>query len=269
MTFTFKLLLLFSFLTLASCNPGKLDALADIPSSLHETSAIEVVKNKKIVWIIEDAGNKNHLYGFNTKMKLTKNIEIENAENIDWEDLTSDNLGNIYIGDFGNNSKERENFTIYKISNPEKARKKTSAEVINFSLPEDMKSADFESFFLFKNNFYIFTKDDKKCELLKVPNQIGDHVASYISEVKLKGKNTKVTSADISDDGKIVVLLNHDRLWKLTKFKSDDFFNGTIEELNFDHDTQKEGINLIGMKKVLLTDEKTKNEGGKLYLYKL
>ena len=102
-----------------------------------------------------------------------------------------------------------------------------------------------------------------------MPNQIGDHVASYISEVELKGKNTKVTSADISDNGKIVVLLNHDRLWKLTNFKSDNFFDGNIEELPFEHDTQKEGVNLIGVKRVVITDEKTKNEGGKIYSFEL
>ena len=142
MTFNFKIFLL-SFLILTSCDPGKLDALADLPGILQETSAIEVVKDKKIVWIIEDAGNKNHLYGLNPKIKMIKDIEIENAENIDWEDLTSDTLGNIYIGDFGNNSEDRKDFIIYKISNPEKAGKKTTAEVINFTLPEQMKSADF------------------------------------------------------------------------------------------------------------------------------
>ena len=74
---------------------------------------------------------------------------------------------------------------------------------------------------------------------------------------------------DISDDGKIVVLLNHDKLWKLTGYKGEDFFNGNIEEIMFDHNSQKEGINFIGPYNVLITDEKTKHEGGNLYSFSL
>ena len=43
-----------------------------------------------------------------------------NALNIDWEDLTSDSIGNIYIGDFGDNKKERKTYVIYKVNKPNK-----------------------------------------------------------------------------------------------------------------------------------------------------
>nr|WP_321243034.1 hypothetical protein [uncultured Psychroserpens sp.] len=262
-------LLLFTILISTSCNSGKLTVITDLPSSLKETSAIEKTTTSDILWVIEDAGNKNNLYGLNSKGDIIKDISISNIQNIDWEDLTSDTLGNIYIGDFGNNNKKRENFAIYKVSNPENASAETTAEVISFKLPKNMKSEDFESFFLHNGSFYIFSKTHKKMKLFKVPNTVGDHEASYISEIKLKGKNTKVTSADISSDGKTVVLLNHDKLWKLTDYNADDFFNGTIKAIEFDHDSQKEGINFIVPNKVLITDEKTKNEGGNLYSFSL
>ena len=262
-------LLLFTVLISTSCNTGKLSVITDLPSSLKETSAIEKTTTSDILWVIEDAGNKNNLYGLNSKGDIIKDISISNIQNIDWEDLTSDTFGNIYIGDFGNNNKKRENFAIYKVSNPENASAETTAEVISFKLPKHMKSEDFESFFLHNGSFYIFSKTHKKMKLFKVPNTVGDHEASYISEIKLKGKNTKVTSADISSDGKTVVLLNHDKLWKLTDYNADDFFNGTIKAIEFDHDSQKEGINFIVPNKVLITDEKTKNEGGNLYSFSL
>lgn len=262
-------LIFLSFFLINSCDSGKLSVITDLPSSLKETSAIEKTATSDILWVIEDAGNKNNLYGLNAKGDIIKDISIDNIQNIDWEDLTSDIDGNIYIGDFGNNSKKRKNFAIYKVSKPQNAETSANAEVITFKLPTDMKSEDFESFFLYNNTFYLFSKTHKKCKLFKVPNQIGDHEASYISEFKLKGKNTKVTSADISDDGKIVVLLNHDKLWKLTGYKGEDFFNGNIEEIMFDHNSQKEGINFIGPYNVLITDEKTKHEGGNLYSFSL
>ncbi|MBR9914210.1 MAG: hypothetical protein GYB32_05185 [Algicola sp.] len=255
------------FILNSSCNTGKLNALLDLPSDLEEISAIEVVKDSDILWVIEDAGNKNNLYGLDTKGQIAKDIDIDNVQNIDWEDLTSDQDGNIYIGDFGNNAKKREHFAIYKVSNPENADDSTEADVISFTLPKNMKSEDFEAFFLYNDFFYLFTKDHKKCELIKVPNIVGDHEAVYISEYELPGKHTKVTSADISEDGKTVVLLNHDKLWKLSGFSTDDFFDGDLKSIPFDHDTQKEGINLIAPNKVLITDERDKSEGGNLYSF--
>ena len=251
-----------------SCTTGKLDAISDISSSLKETSAIEKTKNSEILWVIQDAGNNNHLYGLDIEGHIVKDITVTNAENTDWEDLTSDTKGSIYIGDFGNNAKKRTEFTIYKIPKAKTISASVEAEIINFTLPKEMKSEDFESFFLHDGFFYVFSKDSKTCELIKLPNQAGEHVASYVSKVKLKGKHVKVTSADISDDGSIVVLLNHDRLWKLTNFTGDNFFNGSIEELKFEHDSQKEGINLVNDHQVLITDERNKYDGGKIYSFK-
>ena len=85
------------FLLTTNCNTGKLKVIADLPTSLKETSAIEKIKDSNIFWIIEDAGNKNNLYGINTKGKIVKDIKITNAKNIDWEDLTCDNEGNIKL----------------------------------------------------------------------------------------------------------------------------------------------------------------------------
>ncbi|OUS03572.1 hypothetical protein A9Q86_01285 [Flavobacteriales bacterium 33_180_T64] len=262
-------LLVFIVLLITSCDTGKLTVIADLPTSLKEISAIEKTMNSDILWVIEDAGNKNNLYGLNVKGEIIKDLNIDNIQNIDWEDLTSDVHGNIYIGDFGNNSKKRTSFAIYKVSNPEYSDKTINAEVISFRLPKGIKPKDFESFFLYGDAFYIFSKNHKKCKLFKVPNRIGDHVAKFISEVKLKGKNTKVTSADISDDGKTVVLLNHNKLWKITNYKTDNFFEGIIETIKFDHDTQKEGLSFISPNTVLITDEKNKNEGGNIYRFSL
>ena len=262
----FKNLLLI-IVMFTACDTGKLNVIADLPSSLEEASAIEIVSGSNLLWTIEDAGNKNNIYGFNTKGKLIKDIDISNSSNIDWEDLTSDSQGNLYIGDFGNNSKNRDDFTIYKVSNLRDDE--TTADRINFTLPKKVNSEDFEAFFLYNDFFYIFSKENKSSILLKVPNEIGKHTAKLIEDFNLDGKHHKITSADISDNGKTVVLLNHDKLWKITNFKGDDFFNGNIQELPFEHDSQKEGICFKNAGTVYITDERDKSEGGNLYTFKL
>lgn len=267
MKITIKLFIIGIFFI--SCKTGNLDVLADIPSSLTETSAIEKVKGSNLLWVIQDSGNNNHLYGLERDGKIAKDIRVLNAENNDWEDLTSDHKGNIYIGDFGNNNEKRKTFSIYKIPRVNDLETSARADLIQFTLPKDMNSEDFESFFIFHDFFYVFSKHSKTCELIKIPNEIGKHEAEYVSNIKLKGKHNKVTSADISDDGTTVVLLNHDKLWKITGFSGDNFFNGNIEVLEFDHNSQKEGVHLINNEKVLITDERNKFDGGNIYHFNL
>lgn len=261
--------LLISLIFFISCDTGKLNLLGSMPNDLKEVSAAEMTSKSNLIWVIEDAGNDNHLYGLDEKGTIKKDIAILNSENIDWEDLTSDSEGNIYIGDFGNNSEKREKLTIYKVTNPDNAGKKASSERIDFELPDHLKSKDFESFFLLDGYFYIFSKSNKTSDLIKVENKIGSQKAELITDFNLDGKHNKITSADISDDGETVVLLNHDKLWMLTDFKPDAFFKGTIKELKFDHDTQKEGICFKNDGTVYLTDERNHSEGGNIYSFNL
>ncbi|WP_282123661.1 SdiA-regulated domain-containing protein [Algibacter mikhailovii] len=266
MTFTMKSIFIL-LLLLLSCNTGDLNVIAEIDNEVDESSALEIVQGSNLLWTIEDAGNKNYLYGLSNKGKVKKKIKITNSKNIDWEDLTSDNSGNIYIGDFGNNAKKREKFTIYKVNIDTLTTNKTTAKKIHFTTPKDVKSEDYESFFLLNNNFYIFSKNHKTSLLLKVPNEIGSHKAELITKFKLDGKSTKVTAAAISPNKKTIVLLNHDKLWKITNFLSENFFEGDIEKHDFNHSSQKEGICFKDEHTVYISDERNKANVSYIYSY--
>ncbi|MEZ4792553.1 MAG: hypothetical protein R2783_03520 [Gelidibacter sp.] len=261
--------ILLNALWLISCDTGELTLVANIPNHLKEVSATEITSKSDLIWMVEDAGNDNHLYGLDENGNIKKDLTVLNSVNRDWEDLTSDKNGNLYIGDFGNNSRKRKKFTIYKILNPESANGIISAEKINFELPKGVKSKDFEAFFIYEDSFYIFSKESKNCVMLKVPDKIGSHTAALVTEFNLEGKHNLVTSADISDDGRTVVLLNHDKVWKLTHFKTDNFFDGTIESFSFGHTSQKEGVCFKNNSTLYLTDESNGAEGSNIYAFKL
>ncbi|MGJ8590983.1 MAG: hypothetical protein ACSHXF_00450 [Aquaticitalea sp.] len=261
--------LLLSALLLTSCDTGKLIVIADIPNHLKEVSAVETTPTSDFIWMIEDAGNDNHIYAMDEKGTIKKDLVVLNSENKDWEDLTSDTKGNLYIGDFGNNSKKRKTFTIYKLVNPEEATDEISSEQINFEFPKGTKSEDFEAFFVFNNQFYIFSKDSKKCRMFKVPNQVGKHTAELMDQFELEGKHNRITSADISTDGRTVVLLNHVKVWRLSDFESDHFSGGKIEELKFGHNSQKEGVCFRSHSTLLITDESNGADGSNLYAFEL
>jgi len=260
---------LFAITILLSCEKADIHVIADLPKHLNEVSAVETVSDSDHIWVIEDSGNRNELYELDTNGRIVNVIKIENARNEDWEDLTTDLDGNIYIGDLGNNKRNRRVFAIYKVRSNTLSKSETSAEIISFKIPETIKPNDYESFFIHEGFFYIFSKNDKKSILIKVPNVVGDHVAEYVTEFNLKGKDNAITSADISSDGKKILLLNHDKLWQLTGFTNEDFFGGSIDSQKFEHNTQKEGICFKDSTNIYVTDELQGFRGGNLYEYSL
>ncbi|WMI66183.1 hypothetical protein RBH94_03255 [Aestuariibaculum sp. YM273] len=262
--FTLSICLLFF-----ACSTGKLSVVADIPNNLKEVSGNEITTNSNLIWVIEDAGNRNNVYGLNDKGYIVKDIDVKNVNNLDWEDLTTDKEGNLYIGDIGNNDKNRKWLSILKISNPEAIEDETTAEVIKFKLPKGEKPKDFEAMFLFNNFFYLFSKESGKAILIKVPNIIGKHTAEILTEFNLNGKHNYITSADISEDGKTVVLLNHEKVWILTNFTDDNFFGGKLTKLPFEHDSQKEGVCFEDDNNILITDESNDDLGSNIYRFEL
>jgi len=265
----------------ASCqNSGKLALLADLPSSLSENSGIASFDGKT-VWLIEDSGNNDNIFKVGLDGKTIKHLDLKNANNHDWEDLTKDTNGNLYIGDFGNNQNKRQNLTIYKLPNPELEKgDKIKAEKIEFHYPEQKEFPpkksnlyyDTEAFFHWGNSLYIITKNrtrpyDGTAMIYKVPDTKGKYKAEFVSEwFTCDDQNAcSVTSADISPDGKIIAVLGYGTLWLITNFGFDDFYKGTIRQIDLGMRTQLEALCFLNKNTLLISDEKSPRGGNNLY----
>jgi hypothetical protein len=233
--------------------------------------------------MINDGGNPHRLYGLSRKGKIEKEFII-NAKNEDWEDLTSDDEGNLYIGDFGNNYSKRKDLTILKIKHTDLQKEEDiDVERIRFYFPEQKKFPpkkkqryfDTESFIFLNGYLYLFTRSRVsdnygKTSLYKIPAKEGNHAAQYISSFTFCNLITcSITSAAISDDKKSIVLLSSDTVLHFTDFNGDDFFSGKVTQLPLDHLSQKEGVCFKNENTLYITDEKAYGTGGKLYEFKL
>lgn len=269
---------------LLACQNGSetLTKLYSLPKKLKEVSGIVYSQKDNLFWTLEDSGNANKIYGLNIENGvIEKTITIENTPNVDWEEITKDLEGNLYIGDFGNNKNVRKDLCIYKIS--KKLLNQTNvipAYKISFSYPEQKdfppkKTAlffDVEGFFEYKNNFYLFTKNRSKgfdgtVLLYKVPNKAGYHQAVLMGKFKTcdNYNHCAVTSAAISPDASKVVLLTHDKIVLLANFKEDNFLKGKQSQLKLNHFSQKEAICFKNNETLIIADEKTKKIGGNVY----
>ncbi|MBF4465498.1 hypothetical protein [Flavobacterium sp. LC2016-12] len=283
-----KSLLLVASIFLLACqqqSDNNLKTLYSLPKKLKEVSGITYFPEKKLIYTLEDSGNKNAIYAINSDGKLDKTITISNAKNVDWEDITKDKSGNIYIGDFGNNDNERKDLCIYKVNKNQLNKDQASAEYkVSFSYPEQTEFPpkkkemfyDVEGFFEYQNNFYLFTKNRSKgfegtAFIYKIANKPGTQKATKIGEFKTCNNynHCVLTSATISPDGKKVVLLSHDKIVLFKGFKGDLFHKGTQTEIKLNHFSQKEAIVFKDNNTLLIADEKTNKVGGNVYEFKL
>ncbi len=280
---TFLSITAIALFTLASCGQKK-DITEDyitLPNNLKEVSGLHYDASSKTFWVLQDSGNNNELYQIDSTGSITHTLKVKNEKNIDWEELTSDQEGNLYIGDFGNNKNSRKDLKIIKVNKEQLGQEEAKAdEIISFEYPEQTEFPpketqlmyDAEAFFVYNDNFYIFTKNRSKgfdgtSLVYKVPNQAGHHKAQLVQ--KFKGcniyKHCAITGAAISPDQKTFVLLSHSKLWIIDGFNPNAILDGKISEHKLHHVSQKEAVSFNGNNTVYIADEVKNKAGGKIY----
>ncbi|MCD1118744.1 hypothetical protein [Chryseobacterium turcicum] len=288
-----RILVVFAFM-LMSCNPKAQDSVTksqedlktefSFPKKLKEVSGIALSQDQKIIWAIEDAGNKNVVYGLNRQGDLINDVLVENAENNDWEDITKDAAGNIYIGDFGNNENDRQNLSILKLDLKNESQKSTKViQTTKFhyegqtEFPPQKSNLlyDCEAFVEKDGSFYLFTKNRSKgfdgtFLVFQIPNKEGDFEAKLIGKLKLEGGygDAAITSAAINSKNEIV-LLTHKNIHVLSGFTANDFNSAKIQKISLEHNSQKEAVVFVDDKTLLIADEKDKKTGGNVYQFSL
>lgn len=268
-------------LFLVSCsNYGQLNYITKLPIQIDESSGLVHLKDST-VWSINDSGGKDKIYQVNFQGQLLRELKVDNAKNKDWEDLTKDEKGNVYIADTGNNNNRRKELIIYKIPNPEKEKgSRIEAKKIKFSYPDQKKyppkkkdlKYDAEALFYWQDHLYIITKNradpfDGEAFIYKVPSKKGEYKATKIgSFTPCKSYSScRITSADISPDGTKIVLLSYGKLWIISEFDKDNFTSGKIKFMDLGSTTQLEAVCFMDNSTLLFSDERRAGTGGNLY----
>jgi len=258
---------------------------SSIDEKLTEISGIEFDKKGQL-WAINDGGDEPNLYRVDRTGKINKTILVTNAKNIDWEDMTQDDFGHFFLGDFGNNENLRKWLTIYKIENPIDIKgNSTQAEIIKFTYPEQLtyppkaeqKKYDLEAFVFYKKKLYLFTKNrsvpfDGETSIYRIGAYAANHKAEKISTFTtctLYEKLCWITSAALSPNKKKLVLLDSQSIWLFENWKKDDFFSGDVYKIDLGIVTQKESVTFYDDNTIVFTDEEFMGIGRNAYVIKL
>jgi hypothetical protein len=236
-----------------SQNYDKPQVVGKIQSSeIRESSGLAVSRcQSDVFWTHNDSGDDAFLFAFNKKGEKLGTWKVANAENVDWEDIAGIKTPNgecvLYIGDIGNNSRIRDEFTIYRVKEPrvlpenQSSSKKNPlatepAQAIKFIYPDLRRDAETLMVHPLTGDVYILSKrlsgasavyklkSDSDLNKTNKLEKLTDFTVPAIP-------NGFLTGGDISPDGKRAIICdyfnayeivlpetakNFDEIWKET-----------------------------------------------------
>lgn len=257
----------------------------DLKTEHSEISGLVFHPTYQKLYMLQDKGNAAELYIYSPEGMFENTLQITNQKNTDWEDLSQDVQGNLYIGDFGNNNNDRKDLRILRIDAASLNQPTADASQITTFFYEDQKEFpprknqlmyDCEAFIATDSAFYLFTKNrskgfDGSFFVYKVPNKEGHFKAEKIAVLKgcSKYKGCAITGAAFNHNTKQLALISHNYIYLLPFLNDNSFRQEQLIIKDLGHISQKESITFKTDTELWIADEKDKTSGGKVYSFNL
>lgn len=188
-----------------------------LPGALAEASGLAVT-DASFVWH-NDSGDGPYLYRTDAGGELL-GVDTLAAGAVDYEDLTQDPAGRLYVGDFGNNRGTRRRLAVYRYD-PRTGR----TDTIAFTYPgQDGRGRgypgnhDCEALVWYRDSLHLFTKDQVfgRGRFItyhyRLPARPGVYVAELIDSLRIPRR--VITGAALTEGGSRLVLTAYNfRFW--------------------------------------------------------
>jgi hypothetical protein len=242
-------------------NLNQVGTLDQVP----ESSGLALTGQPGSLYTHGDDGNRPILYKVDLTGKLLEEIEVQ-TNSFDWESVTRDDKGYVYIGDVGNNNNTRKNLVIHRLK-PEAPNQVADIflkypDQKEFPPAKSERNFDCEATLWYQGQIYLFTKDRAQSSTSKVytvPDQPGSYTAKLLTKLAIPGQ---VTDAALSPNGRRLVLLGRQEMFVLEGNSLADILKATPRQISLAGAGQTEGA--------VFTDDNTlyiSSEQGSLYEY--
>lgn len=239
-----------------------------LPQELREVSGL-VVAGPDSLWWHNDGGNSSDLFLTDREGNIEKTVPLPTAINYDWEDLTYDDTGRLYVGDFGDNRYERTDLQVYRYD-----LLTEELDSLQFSYPNDERY-NVEAFFWHRDSLHLFTKSSIRRACLAtyhfvVPATVGHHTAEFRDSLLLK-KRVVTAAAVHPETGQVALLAYYFKLrlgflpysaanvYYLTDYPEGHFLRGKMQSRRISCfvATQYESLDFLTPEFLLVASEQT------------
>jgi hypothetical protein len=196
------ILLIFGVLVSPYCLLAQLPARFKLPQELREVSGL-YIQHADSLWWHNDSGDAAKVYQTNGHGELRQTITLPTRA-IDWEDITADGQGRIYLGDVGDNRRQRTQLKIFRYD-----LARAHLDSIVFQYPNG-QHYDVEAIAWYRDSLHLFTKSRIRRAKLPVyhfvvPAEPGSYTAELRDSTVLRKR--AVTGAAIDPaTGELVLI---------------------------------------------------------------
>jgi hypothetical protein len=199
--------------------------------SIKESSGIVASQhNANILWTHNDSGDGPFIFAFDRQGKHRGVWRVTGARAVDWEDMAIGpgprrGQSYLYIGDIGDNDKERNQITVYRVAEPRitakdssstvrKPRGTEAAAVIRLKYPDGKYDAEALLIHPITGDLYIITKvrgaAARVYKLRATAPKTRVTPLSYVGEFRFPNPfKGFITGGDISPDGRRVIISDY------------------------------------------------------------
>ena len=179
-----------------------------------------------ILYANNDSGKPAEIFALNSKGEIKAILEFEDIKNRDWEEVatsagTGKGSGYLYIGEIGDNNARWKTVFIYRVPEPDKLKPTIKINAVDkFEIEYEDGPRDAEAFFVdpLTQDFIIISKREEKVGVYRVAypqSTTSVNVAQKIGTLPL----TWVTGADISPDGRQILIKTYTNVYQLKRAK--------------------------------------------------
>lgn len=198
-----------------------------INTPLHEISGLATGrKNPDAVYAVEDSGNRNVVFVFDSLGQLLGELVLFGAINRDWEDLAigpgpTTGQTYIYVADFGDNRATREWVRIYRFPEPLMQLDTvtvpfktilTDFETITYRYPDGPRDAEALMIDPLTRDLLIVTKREPQVRVyqLPFPQRVGQDADCFFRGAL---PFRTITAGDISPDGNEIMIKDYGSIY--------------------------------------------------------
>ena len=232
---------------------GKPVHLADLEDrAIDESSGIAASRrHPDLFWTHNDSGDGPFLYAFDRRGEKRGTWRVTDAKAFDWEDIAAGpgaqpGQSFLYVGDIGDNDKDRREIIIYRVAEPVitnqdadtnrfEPQQTAPAEAIHLRYPDGKHDAEALAVHPITGDLYVITKTMKTTSSAAVYKLAAPLSTSTINTLEKVGEIRlpslfpgMVTGADVSPDGRKIILCDYFNAYELSL---PDSHNGRFDEI--------------------------------------
>jgi len=227
-------------------------------SDIIEASGIAASKkNANVLWTLNDSGDLNRIFAFNTKGEHLGIYNVDGISNRDWEGMALgpgpvEGVEYLYIGEIGDNDAVYDLKYIYRVPEPDVGFNQTpveitisGAETIAYRYPDGMRDSETLMLDPLTKDIYIVSKRElNDIRVYRMPYPQSTDTTIILQQVATISL-TQITGGEISTSGLEIIMKTYLAMYYWVRTPGEDLwtaFNNPPIEIPYVREFQGEAV---------------------------